>query len=58
MTFIWHSLIAALIPIALREVPLAIERFLLHLARAGRKARERAVDRFRRLFISGNAEDG
>lgn len=58
MTFVWHSLIAALIPIALRDIPLALERFLQHLARSGRRLRERAADRFRRQLMCTGASDG
>jgi hypothetical protein len=57
MTFVWHSLIAALVPIALRDIPLALERFLHHLARSGRKARERSVDRFRRQLMCAGEND-
>ena len=57
MTFVWHSLIAALVPVTLRDVPQALERFLQHLARSGRKARERGADRFRRQIRCTGADD-
>ena len=57
MTFVWHSLIAALVPIALRDIPLALERFLQHLARSGAKARERGADRFRHQLKCSGADD-
>ena len=58
MTFVWHCLIAALVPIALRDISLALERFLQHLARSGRKARERSADAFRRRLMCTGANDG
>jgi hypothetical protein len=58
MTFVWHSLIAALVPVALRDIPLALERFLQHLARSGRRKRERSADRFRRQLMGAGGHDG
>ena len=48
---------AALLPIALRDIPARIHVFLDHLARAGYKSRERAADLFR-LHLSTAAAKG
>jgi len=51
MTWVWRTICAALIPIALREVPRALERFLLHLARQRTGYRERRVAAFYRSLM-------
>jgi hypothetical protein len=46
MTFVWQTLMAALLPISLRDVPRLLARFLEHLARSATKCRERQVAAF------------
>jgi hypothetical protein len=48
MTLLWQSISAALLPIALRDVPKALERFLEHLQRHRSRHRERAAVLFNR----------
>jgi len=48
MTMVWSSLCAALLPIALRNVPAALDRFLEHLSRSNDKCRERRAAVFLR----------
>jgi hypothetical protein len=48
MTFVWHTLCAALLPIALRDVPRALECFLEHLGRRNEGFRERRAAIFYR----------
>ena len=48
MTFVWRGICAALLPIALRDIPSALSRFLEHLARDGQKCRERHAAAFYR----------
>lgn len=45
MTFVWRAICAALLPIALADVPRALDRFLEHLSRqrAGFRERRAAV---------------
>jgi hypothetical protein len=44
MTFVWRTLCAALNPIAIHDVPHALERFLEHLARQSpRRPQRQAV---------------
>lgn len=47
-TFVWQALKAALLPIALRNVPLLLERFLEHLGRWRDGYRERRAAVFNR----------
>lgn len=48
MVFVWQAVTAALLPIALRDVPTLLGRFLAHLARDGTRCRERRAARFAR----------
>lgn len=48
MVFVWQAVTAALLPIALRDVPTRLGPFLLHLARDGTHCRERRAARFAR----------
>lgn len=48
---IWSALIAALLPVSLRDVPRALPRFLAHLGRSNEKVRERKADAFLRRMI-------
>ena len=48
MTLVWRGLCAALLPIALREIPNALGRFLEHLARDHQRCRERRAATFYR----------
>jgi len=51
MFFVWRTLCAALLPIALRDVPRALERFLEHLSRRREGCRERRAAVFYRNLI-------
>ena len=51
MTFVWRTLCAALLPIALRDVPRALARFLEHLARRSDGFRERRAAAFYRNLM-------
>ncbi len=55
MTMVWGSLCAALLPIALRDVPTALHRFLEHLARPNETRRLRRAAVFLRKL---QAESG
>ena len=46
MILTWRALCAALLPIALREIPRALHRFLEHLRRHSEGNRERRAARF------------
>jgi hypothetical protein len=46
MVFVWHAITAALLPIALRDVPTRLGPFLAHLARDGTRCREGRAARF------------
>ena len=46
MVFVWQAITAALLPIALRDVPTLLGPFLAHLARDGTRCRERRAARF------------
>lgn len=48
MVFIWQAVTAALLPIALRDVPTRLRPFLAHLARDGNRCREPRAARFAR----------
>lgn len=48
MVFVWQAITAALLPIALRDVPVLLGTFLAHLARDGTRCRERRAARFAR----------
>lgn len=48
MVFVWQAVTAALLPIALRNVPALVGTFLAHLARDGTRSRERRAARFAR----------
>jgi hypothetical protein len=48
MVFVWQAVTAALLPIALRDVPARLGPFLMHLARDGIHCRERRAARFAR----------
>lgn len=48
MTFVWQALKAALLPIALRDVPRLMARFLEHLQRGNVRCRERRAAAFTR----------
>ena len=48
MVFVWQAITAALLPIALRDVPARLAPFLAHLARDGTRCRERRAARFAR----------
>jgi hypothetical protein len=48
MVFVWQAVTAALLPIALRDVPTLLGPFLAHLARDGTRCRERRAARFAR----------
>ena len=48
MTLVWRGICAALLPIALRDIPSALDRFLQHLARDKQKCRERRAAVFYR----------
>ena len=48
MTFVWHSLCAALLPIKIQDIPDALDRFLAHLACHNDGERERAIPAFER----------
>lgn len=48
MTLVWRGICAALLPLALRDMPSALGRFLEHLARDGQKCRERRAAAFYR----------
>jgi hypothetical protein len=52
MTLVWRALCAALLPIALRDLPRALERFLAHLSRCGSRSRERRAVVFYRNLMS------
>jgi hypothetical protein len=52
MTFVWRTLCAALLPIALRDVPRALERFLEHLGRRNEGFRERRAAIFYRNLLA------
>jgi len=52
MTFVWRTLCAALLPIALRDVPCALERFLEHLSRRSSGRRERRAAIFYRNLLA------
>jgi len=54
MAFVWRTLCAALLPIALRDVPRALERFLEHLSRRREGFRERRAAIFYR-HLQGDA---
>jgi hypothetical protein len=43
MVFVWQTLMAALLPISLRDVPLGLERFLEHLHRSNGSGERRAA---------------
>lgn len=51
-TLVWHSLCSALLPIRLRDIPTALERFLQHLARASDGTRERRAALFKQQLAS------
>lgn len=46
MTLTWRALCAALLPIALRDIPRALDRFLQHLCRYAEGNRQRRAARF------------
>lgn len=48
MVFVWQAVTAALLPIALRDVPRLLGQFRAHLARDGTCCRERRAARFAR----------
>lgn len=49
---LWQTMLAALLPLRLRDIPGLLERFLEHLGRTNdNRNRERSVDRFRRLLL-------
>ena len=48
MTLVWRGICAALLPIALRDMPHALTRFLEHLARDNSRCRERRAAAFYR----------
>lgn len=48
MVFVWQAIAAALLPVALRDVPARLGPFLAHLARDGTRCRERGAARFER----------
>jgi hypothetical protein len=48
MVLTWRALCAALLPIALREIPHALHRFLDHLSRHSEGNRERRAAQFYR----------
>ena len=50
MTLVWRGICAALLPIALRDIPRALERFLEHLERDKPKCRERRAAVFYRTL--------
>jgi hypothetical protein len=52
MTLVWRALCAALLPIPLRDVPSALERFLEHLSRRREGFRERRAAIFYRNLLS------
>jgi len=45
--FVWKTMCAALLPIALRHVAAALPRFLDHLGRSNEQCRKRRIDTFR-----------
>lgn len=45
---LWSALIAALLPLALRDVPESLPEFVAHLGRGNEKVRERRADAFKR----------
>ena len=45
---VWSALVAALLPVSLRNVPEALPDFLAHLKRSNEKVRERKADAFLR----------
>ncbi len=49
MVFVWQTLMAALLPISLRDVPLGLERFLEHLHRSNGSQKRSAATFERRL---------
>ena len=54
MTFVWQMLMAALLPVSLRDVPHLLALFLEHLARSATRCRDRQAEAFRRqLGIHG-----
>ncbi len=48
MKLIWQSLCAALLPIRLRDIPTALDRYLQHLGRSSDGTRERRAAVFLR----------
>jgi len=48
MVLTWRALCAALLPISLRDIPRALDRFLQHLCRYAEGIRERRAARFYR----------
>jgi hypothetical protein len=53
MALLWQCLCAALLPIGIRDIPFAIERYIQHLGRCEGESRERQADAFRRHFLDG-----
>lgn len=45
---LWSALIAALLPLGLRQVPGALPEYIAHLGRGKEKVRERKADAFLR----------
>jgi hypothetical protein len=48
MVFVWQALMAALLPVAIRDVPASIDPFVAHLARDRTRCRERKAALFER----------
>ena len=46
MKLVWSALLAALLPLRLRDLPLVLDRYLQHLGRANERTRQRRIDAF------------
>jgi hypothetical protein len=55
MVFVWQAITAALLPIALRDVPALLGPFRAHLARDGARCRERRAAQFVRRLRKNRA---
>jgi hypothetical protein len=53
MALLWQCLCAALLPIGIRDIPFAIDRYIQHLGRCETESRERQADAFHRHFLDG-----
>ena len=54
----WMILCAALLPIALKDIPKRLDRFLEHLQRGAKRRRLRSADTFLNLLAKTSGQSG